>query len=255
MDRARKPSPLELERWLSGELDPALRARFEQRWPREVLDAARDADRALRAQLLGELPAERFAAGVHERVRRSRRARGAFLWLPALSAVALAALLLGRPAPGAAPNEPPTGERAKGFAPRLFVHRQRAGGDELLRDGSVCRPGDLLQLGYAGAAHRYGAIVSLDGAGNVTLHFPAGAEAPSALPTGGGEHLLPSSFELDAAPGFERFVFVSAERAIDVDAVLSAARRLAADADRAHVAPLALPLDYRQTTLLLRKER
>ena len=57
-------------------------------------------------------------------------------------------------------------------APALRLYRRVAGADQLLRDGATARPGDLLQLAYAAGGETHGVILSIDGAGSVTLHFP-----------------------------------------------------------------------------------
>ena len=63
---------------------------------------------------------------------------------------------------------------------------------------------------------------------------------------------LDHSYELDDAPGFERFVLVVASEPIDVERVLGAARQVALDSqgDRR---PLQLPPSWAQVSLRLDK--
>ena len=78
-------------------------------------------------------------------------------------------------------------------------------------------------------------IFSIDGGGVVTIHLPTdGRESGSAaeLETG-GEVRLPFSYELDAAPRFERFFFVAADEPFSLAPVLSRARELARTGDAA----------------------
>ena len=100
-------------------------------------------------------------------------------------------------------------------------------------------------------------VVSFDAVGGVTLHHPdesgestrLGASSPafSMVP-------IDHSFELDDAPHFERFVLVtSRDPDIDVSRVLQAATRLSEIGPIARDQPLALPPNYGQTSIVLRK--
>jgi anti-sigma factor RsiW len=150
----------------------------------------------------------------------------------------------------------PDQTRMKGLAPHLTVFRKTAGGVEQLGAGSAARRGDVLQLGYAAAGAKYGVIFSVDGRGTVTWHQPAGyAGGPLTAPAleGQGETVLPSAYELDDAPGFERFFLVTAASPFDLAPVAQAARGLAArpSADRD---ALSLPAGLGQSSLLLKKQ-
>jgi hypothetical protein len=142
----------------------------------------------------------------------------------------------------------------KGDRAQLYVYRA-GDGDRPLRDGAHAARGDLLQLAYATADAGFGVLVSIDGAGTVTQHWPEpGATRAVPLRTG-GEIRLPSSYELDDAPAFERFFLIRAGEAFDVAQVLTAAHTLAARAPEARRAPLPLPTQFAQTSLLLEKTR
>ncbi|MGH1343013.1 MAG: hypothetical protein ACRBN8_15730 [Nannocystales bacterium] len=158
-------------------------------------------------------------------------------WVAAAVSVAAAAVLVWALASGdeLPPEEPPrvamvdppttsgdpAGIRTKGV-PRILVHRQ--GESDPLEAGAAVHAGDMLQLSYSGAGGRHGVIVSLDGAGVASLHFPAQADASTELSR--GLVRLEYAYELDDAPVFERFFLVTAPTPLDPDAVLSAARRL-----------------------------
>ena len=98
-----------------------------------------------------------------------------------------------------------------------------------------------------------GVIVSIDGNGAVTLHAPRDAATSSVLEPEGAT-LLPDAYELDDAPHFERFFFVTAAERIPVRTVLDAARTLAGQGRRAERAPLPLPSAWQQSSFLLQKE-
>ena len=110
----------------------------------------------------------------------------------------------------------------------------------------------MLRLGYVAAGRRFGVILSIDGRGAVTLHFPSSPTGATAL-AGPGESLLPDAFELDDAPEFERFFLITADSPPAVDGVLAAARSLGASSHGAGVGLLELPPGLDQTSFLLRK--
>jgi hypothetical protein len=153
--------------------------------------------------------------------------------------------------------------RLKGGSAHLVLYRQTAAGAEALRDNDVVRQGDMLQIGYVGAGTKYGVILSLDGRGVVTVHHPPGAASSAALEPE-GETLLSSAYELDDAPGFERFFLVSSEGQFAVQTVVSAAQRLAGQAASGRAAGgasgpartgrLALPGSMAQASFLLLKK-
>lgn len=261
MTTTRKQTPDWLvERLALGELDAAAAADVRARLAAEGRDA--DAELAALAassrEILAQHPPARVAAQVAARAVRPRR------WLalaPLVLAGAAAVVLVARPAPRAdAPNAPTTGPelaledaRIKGPA-AVGVYRHRAGRDERLGDGARAARGDLLQVTYRAGADRFGALLSIDGRGHVTLHWPEGTDAAARLDAK-GEVRLPSAYELDDAPAFERFVLVSAEVPFPLADVLDAARALAASPRDARARPLAVPAPLHQTSLTLDKTR
>ncbi len=122
-------------------------------------------------------------------------------------------------APGT--TDGPTSVRTKGV-PRLLVHRQ--GDSDPLEAGAMVHAGDMLQLSYSGAGGRHGVIVSLDGAGVASLHFPTQPNASTELSR--GLVRLDYAYELDDAPSFERFFLVTAPTPIDPAVVLTSVRKL-----------------------------
>ena len=228
-----------LERLAAGEL-PArqadeLRAALHQRGEDERLAGLAAAN----AEILAALPAEAVVAEIERRaaVARqravSRRARPRFaLSLAATCAAGLVVFLIVRDNGGGVP--PPAGEVApevigiKGDP--LEIHRKTKGGSELVRDQAVVRRGDTLQLGYRAVGKRFGVIASVDARGTVTLHLPE-SPGPAVALERNGTRSLPHSFELDDAPGFERFVFVRSDarfRTTDVASALASGHDLPA---------------------------
>jgi len=173
----------------------------------------------------------------------SHRTRGV-VWVSALVAIAAALVLAWglRDASRSAQDESPQrvsmtqtpappsdGRRHKG-SQRLIVFRQ--GSDDALQSDEGVAEGDVLQLAYSAAGERYGVIVSLDGAGAVTLHWPANATDSTELGT--GVVRLDYAYELDDAPSFERFVFVASSQPLPPDVVMDAAQVVASGTDPEH---------------------
>lgn len=232
-------SPLHLEQQRFGERP----ARLED-------SAAVAALAADDARVLERLPPSTMAARIRADLERPDPASStpsAFwrrAWLAVAPAVAAAAVV------SVVVLRPPTAldERLKGLTPALDVHVAAPSGPRALRGDDVLGQGDVVQVRIRGAGAGHGVVVSLDGNGAVTRHFPDGAQ--TALPAGTAS--LPFSFELDDAPGFERFVLVTADGPIDVEQVLKAARSVATG-ERPETAPLPLPAGLRQSDVLLRK--
>ena len=268
---------LALEQLALGELDPAAEKALRERHGDWVDEELRTLE-ASNSEILADYPAAAMAARIRQRAeasgesRSKRRAWAPWVFAPTLVAAAAVVWIVvgdgdGADGPsldattsGAVLVEPdgPEPTRIKGGVdPHVVIDRRTSEGHERLTTGERVRAGDLLQVSYVGAGHRHGVIVSLDGAGVVTLHHPASADDEPVLAEG-KEVPLASSYELDDAPGYERFVFVTRDDEVvpDVDEVLRAAEALASDSQRARDG--ALPLEgehWRQQFVLLPKAK
>jgi hypothetical protein len=252
---------LELERLVLGEGSAAGQRAFAERLATDP--ELRDRVASMKADdrdILRNHPPARFAADVRHRIESGQAAsldprqvplRVTPAWLLPVAVLATAfALWIPLHRHGGAPV--PETDRAKGIAPQLHVYRQTGDTTSRLSDGDQARPSEVVQLTYVAGEDRFGTLVSVDGRGEVTLHFPEDAKASTALAPS-GETPLPHAFELDDAPHFERFFLVTSPEPVDVRAVLEAARRLGAD--RAEPLPrLDLDPSLYQTSFLLRKE-
>jgi hypothetical protein len=173
----------------------------------------------------------------------------------------------GRPTIGL--TEPPDTTREKGntrvgeegraeVPTRLLLHRKGTRKPELLDlERDEARAGDLVQLSYQAAGDAaYGVILSIDGEGKVQLHYPAERDGSTRLERR-AVTALEHAYELDAAPGFERFFFITSPEPIDaagVADVLSRAESLARDARRRAHDPISLDASLKQVSFTLRKE-
>ena len=137
---------------------------------------------------------------------------------------------------------------------QIILYRKKNSEIELLKNKNQAHAGDLLQVAYIPAGKTNGVIFSTDGSGIVTLHFPADKSAPSHLKKE-KKILLSSSYELDDAPDFERFFFITAMKEIDVEDIIKKAEALAASPASAKSASLELSESYYQFSILLKKEK
>ncbi len=246
-----------LERLVAGDLPAAqaarIRAQLEERGELARASALAESNRAI----LEAHPPALVAAEVHRRLTTAAPARArasARRWWGSLALGGAAAALLLLPLlpwpllpwPSAEPAAEPTasgaeGVRLKGLEPHLVLYKKTVSGAVRLHAPARAAPGDVVQLAYVAAGRRYGAIASIDSTGAVTLHLPesGGAAVPLAPQS---ETPLPHAFELDHAPGSERFLFVTADRPFDAGSLTSALREGAA-----------LPADL--TTHLLQLEK
>jgi hypothetical protein len=256
-------SDLMLEQYNLGELPAAQRRIVQEELDRdEILRGRLAAIRRSDEEIRAAYPAERVVPLVRERARAERPAGGrrprklpTLAW--AIPAAAAVLILLSLPLVLRTPDD----TRLKGVAPHLLVFRKTTAGAEELRPGSVARRGDVLQLSYAAGDAKYGVIFSVDGRGTITWHVPVGyaggaRSAPPLDPK--GPVVLPSAYELDDAPGFERFFLVYASAPFDVSEVERVARALAprtgGSGTSGGLGVLSLPRGLGQFSLLVKKQ-
>lgn len=137
--------------------------------------------------------------------------------------------------------------------PNLLIHRKTDDHIELLKNGARAKAGDLLQLAYTVPGEFYGVIFSIDGRGVVTLHFPEEKSESTALKQD-KKILLPHAYELDNAPGFERFFFITSKSAVNTAKILEKAESLAKNPDRARVENIEVDETLNQYSILIEKE-
>jgi hypothetical protein len=227
-------------------------------------------------QILADLPRNTMGAAIRRRAERTQpeagrspRSRMVMLLAPTLLAGSIAAALFVVRGPGkdtlavgkAGSTEEEVTAKGDVFrAPRLVVYRRKAAqaaglpGSERLTDGARAARGDVLQLAYDKAPDGlYGVMLSIDGAGRVTQHMPDEGARTAAPLVAVREIPLPSAYELDDAPDFERFVLVASHEPFSVDLALDTARALARQGRSAEHGALALGPNYLQTSVVVHK--
>ncbi|MGD8538445.1 MAG: hypothetical protein PVI66_06990 [Candidatus Aminicenantes bacterium] len=259
----------ELERYLLGEL------------PRRRMDEIRrilETDSGLKEELaslkrsneeiLAQYPAETMAPQIKAREEREHEDRirrpiliRRLLYASPVFAAALVVLFIVFQNPGGRTTQDIQelgGTRIKGTEtidmskPHILVHRKVNDSVELLESGDSARAGDLLQIAYVSVGVPYGVILSIDGRGVVTLHFPESEDKEPTLDQN-KKTLLHSSYELDDAPDFERFFFITSKSKINVQAILNSAKVLAEHPEKSENEELDLPDSLNQYSLLVKK--
>jgi hypothetical protein len=251
----------QLERLLTDDLPTAERERIRARVAEDVaLQGKLRRMQSSSDQILAAYPPRSVAAAV---ARRSRDGRGRLQlrWLRAASvaAGALAVLLVvalpvQRLLLTSTQFSLADTTRAKRADARLQIYRSAAGaGADRLEPGAVAHAGDQLQIGYVAAGAPFGVILSIDGNAVVTVHLPEDGLTIGAAPAlrQGTPATLSFAYELDDAPSFELFVFVTSGAEFDVQTVLAAAREWA---DEGADGELVLPVVFDQSSFRLAKE-
>jgi hypothetical protein len=240
-----------LERYRLGEVSQEQRARVDAALQADPTVQARlDALSADDQQVLAAHPTARVMASIRSRagaddaVAEPLGARSRRWLLPVLAATAavLVAVVLTRP------------ERdditLKGLGAQLTLYRLTPQGAAPLLDHGKVRPGDVVQARVRLDAPGYAVLLSFDALGQVSVHTPLKG---SDTATDAGLFATARSFELDATPGFERFLLVTSERPLSLAEVTDAARALS-KTPQAQTAALPLEGPAEQRSLLLLKE-
>jgi hypothetical protein len=275
MERKDGISDLLLEQYVLGELSPSLEGKVrEELAVNPDLRARYEAIKASDKEILDRYPPADMARAIElkqEKTRRDARpqepnvdlasslepaGRWALQVAVGLPAAALVLLVFSFFLLRASPQT-----RVKGLEPHLNAFVKTAQGVKDLAPGSTVGRGDVIQLSYSAAEARYGVILWVDGRGSITWLLPlgfSGSSGAAPMLDRSGPVILPTAYELDNAPGYERFFLVYAEKPFDMAVAASAARSLAAGAVSAPLSTdekleLKLPAGIKQFSLSLKK--
>ena len=111
--------------------------------------------------------------------------------------------------------------RAKGVGTRMYLYKKVGDNAVKLSDSDSVSAGDIIQISYIASGAKYGAIVSVDGNGVVTQHYPEYGYTSALLETN-GEIPLEYSYQLDDAPAFERFMLITGDKPFSVSGIVDA---------------------------------
>ena len=111
--------------------------------------------------------------------------------------------------------------RAKGVGSRMYLYKKVGDQAVKLSDSDSVSEGDIIQISYIAAGAKYGAIVSIDGNGVVTQHYPEYGYTSALLETN-GEIPLDYSYKLDDAPSFERFLLITGDKPFTLSGIVDA---------------------------------
>ena len=265
-------SSLLLERYLCGEVTDKEKTLVEDECRnnemlREQLDEMRRSDGEIKQTYLpdtvaGEITLKMHREDVRESVKRNEAAlirKNWFRPLPVWSYGVLLAVLLIVPITIRQQyhDNGTAGERTKGIRPSLTVYRDEGKNYRKLSDNAPVSPGDRLQIGYNAAGMKYGIILSVDGNGVLSLHYPEDTttETVGTQLEQGGEQLLNTSFELDSAPHFERFYFLTSEDTLKVSKIIAECEKYFSIGTGVSDGKIGtLPANVTQSTITLNKE-
>jgi len=268
-----KPGDLFIEKYRLGELTEQERESFERSNPdfdelRERIEELEASDELILekyppGRMAAEIEARLSSADTDERTVKSRTSnirKFRIVKYTAMAAAAALVLVFGisfyTPATSTGgmieASQQMSTERVKGLKPSLKIYRRNADSAEILENRDVASEKDLLQIEYIAGSFKYGVIFSIDGRGTLTMHYPT-YEGIAAELDQAGAILLPYAYELDDAPDFERFFFITGGSSFNIDDVLDAAHELALNGRASRREFLDIPETYYQTTILLRK--
>lgn len=156
-----------------------------------------------------------------------------FIGVPtALAAVLCAVLVLPpflnsrkNPAKSSTPGETTGIERNKGAGAQIHIYKREPYDAVQLYNQSFINGGDYIQIGYTAAGAKYGFIISIDGNGTVTQHYPDYGYNAAKL-NSNGEVLLNYSYQLDNAPSFERFLFITGNNSFNTRSFINTLKHL-----------------------------
>ena len=259
-----KPGNILLEKYRLGEITEEEMVWLRQAYPdNNVLEQEIRKLEASDTEILEKYKPADIAEKIESRLPEKKIKSFPLFKVVRYSAIAAAAVLVlvlgfsfGRPATDSGnyiqASEGLSSERIKGLKPTIKIYRRTGDSAEILSNRELAEEKDLLQIEYIAGSFKYGVIFSIDGRGTVTLHFPTYTGVAAELDNNGAI-LLPYAYELDDAPGFERFFFVTGGSGFDINEVLDAAYELASKGQSARREFLDISDSYYQTTILLKK--
>lgn len=143
--------------------------------------------------------------------------------------------------------------RIKGLDSKLLLYRIKNGKAEELKNDDTVHRGDIIQAGYiATGDYKYGLILSIDGRGTVTLHYPSNTSSGQKLSLN-RKTLLSRSYELDDSPHFERFIMILSTKSLNNAEIIEKSKKLAKNRESAINGSLKNEKDEAEFSIFLKK--
>lgn len=140
----------------------------------------------------------------------------------------------------------------KGEHVKLFIYRKKNNQVTQLENDAKAFENDLLQIRYQSTKNKYGVIFSVDGNGTITLQYPQNTYSTTKLKSSKKE-ALSNAYELDNAPLFEKFYFVTSTDEINIQELINTIKEYVKNSN---VLNSSLPIDekFEYTTITIIKE-
>lgn len=207
-----------LEQWRLGELSKDRKDKLIAEFGQDRIQRELTALEAEEEKFLQNLPplslSSSAVAAAEKKTNVVPLRRSPLRYLTPILIAAVALLMIYLPKEKNPPNPFPTDEiLLKGGPQPLTIYKQGSDGPIPLQDGAPVKSGDVIQLVYTANNYDYGIIISVDGQGHFTWHWPEDPSLPAELAKDRPVPLK-NSFRLDESPGFERFFFLRSKNPI-----------------------------------------
>ena len=137
--------------------------------------------------------------------------------------------------------------------PYIVIYKKTDTGIQILHNDEYIKEDDVVQIEYNKYSNPYGMIFSIDGNRNFTLHYPKYIDGSTLL----GDkniNLLDYAYKFDNAPKFERFFFVSSNKAFKVKDLIANIKNFAKYTANIKEDKIKLPKDFTEYSITLNKE-
>ena len=142
---------------------------------------------------------------------------------------------------------------AKGLDSRIILYLKEGSDSRILKEGDLLKEGDELRIAYFSGNAPYGVILSIDGRNTITVHYPYG-DGQNPLISTGKEVRLDFSYELDDAPKYEKFYFITSRNTFDTSLIIDKTKEMLKQNAKDLPNGIALGEQFAQFSILVQKE-
>lgn len=112
---------------------------------------------------------------------------------------------------------------------KFFIYKNEDSTPVLLKENDIVNEGDKLQISYQTTTNLQAMILSIDGQGNVTQHYPLTVGESKLIKTSSSQTPLLSAYELDDAKSYERFIMITSKKSFTSQKFLNAVSMMTAE--------------------------